>query len=59
MLLVLLLNMGGNEADWAGGWPTFTLFVKVGTHAARADVFDLCFHSLIRTAAGDVDTMPA
>ena len=22
-----------------GGWPTFTLFVKVGTHAADAEVY--------------------
>ncbi len=24
-----------------GGWPTFTFFVKVGTHAADAGVFIL------------------
>jgi hypothetical protein len=40
-----------------GGWPTFAVSVlaKVGTHTARAGVFDLCFHSLTRTAAEDVD----
>ncbi len=26
----------------SGGWPTFTPFVKVGTHAARIGIFDLC-----------------
>ena len=25
----------------AGGWPTFTFFVKLGTHAADAGVFIL------------------
>jgi hypothetical protein len=27
-----------------GGWPTFTFFVKVGTHAADAGVFILISH---------------
>ncbi len=31
----------GGAFDLPGGWPTFTLFVKVGTHAADAGVFIL------------------
>ena len=35
----------------SGGWPTFTFFVKVGTHADGIAVFILASpHRLIRTA---------
>ena len=36
-------NLRSIFTKWAaqrkGGWPTFTLFVKVGTHAADAEVY--------------------
>jgi hypothetical protein len=36
-----------------GGWPTFTHFVKVGTHPARVGFFDLCFIGFDSQASGN------
>ena len=56
IFMAVPLSAGGPGRDWrtqpaageesgsncgGGGWPTFTFFVKVGTHAADAGVFIL------------------
>ena len=37
----------GGTLRVAGGWPTFTFFVKVGIHAAFAGTFSLCPTALL------------
>jgi len=49
-----LLRSLGLANPFHGGWPTFTFFVKVGTHAAGVAVFILASpHRLIRTDGSD------
>jgi hypothetical protein len=43
------------------GWPTFALFAKVGTHAARVEILDLCLAPPLDSPGvgnrpGDLDT---